>query len=99
MFVLLLVMSALCFSHLSRERLLAPPFSPFFPKKPILVSPRRGRTKKTYPCKERMRGVDPCGRPSGVCYLPPLTAFTTAPNTMACPRPVSGADSPSFHCL
>src|SRR5205807_1708754 len=37
MFVLLLVMSALCFSHLSRERLLAPPFSPFFPKKPILV--------------------------------------------------------------
>src|SRR2546421_1499480 len=42
MFVLLLVMSALCFSHLSRERLLAPPFSPFFPKKPILVRAERG---------------------------------------------------------
>jgi hypothetical protein len=27
----------LVFSHLSRERLLAPPFSPFFPNKPILV--------------------------------------------------------------
>ncbi len=37
MFVLLLVMNACCFSHLSREQLLAPPFSPFFPNKSILV--------------------------------------------------------------
>src|SRR6266568_2873672 len=37
MFVLLLVRDGLCFSHLSRSRLLAPPFSPFFPKKSILV--------------------------------------------------------------
>jgi len=40
MFVLLLLMIAWFFSHLSRERLLAPPFSPFFPHKSILV--RRG---------------------------------------------------------
>jgi len=39
MFVLLLVMNACCFSHRSRERLLAASFSPFFPKKSILVSP------------------------------------------------------------
>ena len=30
-------MNALCFSHLSRERLLAASFSPFFPQKSILV--------------------------------------------------------------
>jgi hypothetical protein len=37
MFVLLLVMNACCFSHRSREHLLAASFSPFFPKKSILV--------------------------------------------------------------
>src|SRR5690242_4671297 len=38
MFVLLLLMNWFGFSHLSRYRRLAPPFSPFFPKKSILVS-------------------------------------------------------------
>ena len=35
-------MDACCFSHRSRERLLAASFSPFFPKKSILVSPLSG---------------------------------------------------------
>ncbi len=50
MFVLLLLIDDACFSHLSRERLLAASFSPFFPKKSILVS---------------LQG-DPGGRPRGI---------------------------------
>src|SRR6266568_252808 len=61
MFVLLLVMNACCFSHLSRERLLALPFSPFFPNKPILV---RGKPRPYY---TRPLQADPSYSPA----LPP----------------------------